>query len=95
MFAIPNAGKRTKWERGRLLAEGMKAGVPDVCLPVRTRYFGALWIEHKTKTGVLSPEQKVWHGLLKSCGHNVIVSRSFEESRAAVIEHLEDVKLKF
>lgn len=31
---IPNGGTRSKSEAGRFRAEGVKAGVPDICLPV-------------------------------------------------------------
>ena len=34
LFAVPNAGKRTPATANWLRAEGMKAGVPDLVLPV-------------------------------------------------------------
>ena len=37
MFHIPNGGKRSKAEAGRFRAEGVKSGVPDICLPVARR----------------------------------------------------------
>lgn len=36
LFHIPNGGKRGKAEAGRFKAEGVKPGVPDLCLPVPT-----------------------------------------------------------
>lgn len=34
MFAIPNGGQRSKITAANLKAEGVKRGVPDVCLPL-------------------------------------------------------------
>ena len=34
MYAIPNGGLRTKAQAGKLKAEGVKPGVPDIHLPV-------------------------------------------------------------
>ena len=31
-FAIPNGGKRSMTEAGRFKAEGVKSGIPDLCL---------------------------------------------------------------
>lgn len=33
LYHVPNGGSRHKAEAGRLRAEGVKAGVPDLCLP--------------------------------------------------------------
>ena len=34
VFHIPNGGSRHKAEAARLKAQGVKAGVPDLCIPV-------------------------------------------------------------
>lgn len=44
---IPNGGARSKATAGRLKAEGVKAGIPDICLPVPKNGYGALYIELK------------------------------------------------
>ena len=31
-FAVPNGGKRSKSEAGKFRAEGVKSGIPDLCL---------------------------------------------------------------
>jgi hypothetical protein len=31
-FAVPNGGKRSKSEAGKFRAEGVKSGIPDICL---------------------------------------------------------------
>ena len=41
MFHVPNGGGRSKAEAGRFKMEGVKAGVPDIFLPVpRGNYHG-------------------------------------------------------
>lgn len=69
IMAIPNGGVRTAATAGRLKAEGVCAGVPDLFIPA-----WGLWIEMKrAKGGKVSPQQKDWHDYLASCGYRVIV----------------------
>lgn len=34
LYHVPNGGSRNKIEAARLRAQGVKSGVPDLCLPV-------------------------------------------------------------
>ena len=83
VFAIPNGGgKRTKADGGRLKAEGVLAGVPDLCIPALS-----LFIEMKTATGALEPAQKEVHDRLRANGQTVEVCRSVEDvMRVVMIE---------
>ena len=47
LLAIPNGGARSLTTGGRLKAEGVKAGVPDIVLPVPRGSYASLWIELK------------------------------------------------
>jgi len=47
LFAIPNGGHRSKAQAGKLKAEGVRAGVADLCLPIARRGYNALYIEMK------------------------------------------------
>ena len=42
LYHVPNGGSRNKAEAGRFKAEGVKAGVPDLCLPVPRGEFHGL-----------------------------------------------------
>lgn len=49
MYHIPNGGPRSKATAARLKAAGVKAGMPDICLPVPRNGYGALYIELKSR----------------------------------------------
>lgn len=51
MYHIPNGGTRSKSEAGRFRAEGVKAGVPDICLPVARGGYHGMYIEMKRRKG--------------------------------------------
>ena len=51
LFHIPNGGHRHKATAGRLRAEGVKSGVPDICLPVPRGPYHGLYIEMKRMRG--------------------------------------------
>jgi len=61
-FAVPNGGVRNIREASRLKGEGVRPGVPDICIIARSGYVG--FLEVKTKTGKLSPAQKEWRDWL-------------------------------
>jgi len=81
LYHVPNGGRRGKAEAGRFKAEGVKAGVPDVCLPVaRGGYFG-LYIEMKRREGgKLSDTQKHWQNKLKLQGYWAVVCCGWAEA---------------
>jgi hypothetical protein len=78
LFAIPNGGLRTGLHGSaaagaRMRAEGVKRGVPDLCLPIAKRGYHSLFIEMKRADGRLrdvSEDQKQWLNqlaLAKNC----------------------------
>lgn len=80
MYSIPNAGKRSLGAAAYMRAEGLKSGVPDVCLPVPRGGYGALYIEMKTIKGKVSPNQAAWVEDLKTAGNKVEVCRTYESA---------------
>lgn len=60
LHAVPNGGKRHISVAMALKAEGVKPGVPDICLPVARRGYHALFIELKAGNNKATPEQLEW-----------------------------------
>lgn len=60
LFAIPNGGARHIAVARKLKAEGVRAGVPDLFLPVPRGGYGGLFIEMKSPKGKVTKEQAWW-----------------------------------
>jgi hypothetical protein len=89
LFHIANGEQRSRITGARLKAAGVKAGVPDLLLPVGKRGFHSLYIEMKTEIGIISNKQKYWIEKLTEQGNYVKVCRSWEEARDLLIWYLE------
>ena len=89
MFAIPNAGKRRGSQGGWMVAEGLKRGVPDVCLPVARGGYHGLFLELKHGRNKATVEQLYWQERLLIQGYRADVVYEFEGARAAIIAYLE------
>jgi len=70
-------------------AAGMKAGEPDLHLPVGRHGFLSLYIGMKTPTGSVSAVQKARHAQLRAEGNMVVVCRTV----AAAVQTLVDYAL--
>lgn len=58
LYHIPNGGSRHRLEAIHLKQQGVRAGVPDLCLPVARDGCHGLYVEMKrSKGGRVSPEQ--------------------------------------
>lgn len=85
---IPNGGQRNKAVAAKLKAEGVKAGVPDLCLPVpRGRYHG-MYIELKAQGGRPTQEQKAWIAALTEQGYAAQICVGFEEAKETIEQYL-------
>ncbi|MBD5498033.1 MAG: VRR-NUC domain-containing protein [Lachnospiraceae bacterium] len=73
LFHVPNGGKRNVAEAARLKAMGVKAGVPDLCLPVPMNGFAGLYIEMKYGKNRTTKEQEKWIEALRQQGYKVVV----------------------
>ena len=85
---IPNGGKRSKTEAIRLKCEGVKKGVPDLCLPVPRRKYHGLYIEMKYGNGRTSKEQKEWIYKLSKQGYKAVVCNGFEEAKETIERYM-------
>jgi hypothetical protein len=70
----PGEGKRSKRAQGLLKRSGYKRGWPDIEIIWKGRSY---FIEMKTPTGVVTPDQRLMHSRLLRCGAvGVVVCRS-------------------
>lgn len=88
---IPNGGSRNKLEAINLKRQGVKAGVPDLHLPVSRGEYHGLYIEMKTPTGKTSDHQIWWIEQLTEQGHFVEVCHGWQ-SAVRVIEWYMNLK---
>lgn len=89
MYAIPNGQKRDIRIALKLKEEGVKPGVPDICLPVPRGGKHGLYIELKRrKYGRVSPEQLQWLEALMREGYECAVCHGWEMARDTIEEYL-------
>lgn len=88
LFSIPNGYAKSKAAAGLAKAEGLTAGVADLCLAIPRGGYGALYIEMKQKGNYQQPNQKEWQRLTESVGNKYVVVRSIEEFMIAVNSYL-------
>ena len=89
MFAIPNGGsRRDAIEGAHLKAQGVRAGVPDLCLPAPSGPYHGLYIEMKAPGGRVQDSQKWWLAHLAEQGYKAVVCWGFDEARAEIERYL-------
>jgi VRR-NUC domain len=90
LHAIPNGGHRHKATARALKSQGVKAGVPDLCLPCARGGYHGLYIELKRrKGGTLSLDQRWWCSVLAEQGYHVAVCRGWESARQELLRYLD------
>ena len=89
MYHVANGGSRNPVEARNLKLQGVKAGVPDICLPVPNGRFTALYIELKRPDGGrVSEEQRGWLAALNRAGNLAVVCHGWDEARRVIEEYL-------
>jgi hypothetical protein len=68
-FAIPNGGHRHPAVAGKLKAEGVRAGVPDLFVPCQRHGYAGLFIELKAGTNKPTEAQRTWLCSLQEAGY--------------------------
>jgi hypothetical protein len=89
LYAIPNGGHRHVAVAARLKAEGVKAGVPDLHLPVARGRWHGLYLELKVGRNKPTPEQAQWHERLRAQGYAVVVCYGADQALTALQRYLE------
>ena len=91
MHAIPNGGSRHPVEAARLKAQGVKAGIPDIFLPVARGGYHGLYIEMKRKKGGrISVDQQQMIDALRDQGYRVEVCKGAEEASKTIKEYMKE-----
>ncbi|MCM1544793.1 MAG: VRR-NUC domain-containing protein [Ruminococcus sp.] len=89
MYHVPNEGKRSAWQGAKMKTEGLKPGVPDICLPVSRGGFHSLYIELKReKGGRLTENQRTWLDMLCKLGHYTACCHGAKEAMKVILWYL-------
>lgn len=89
IFAVPNGGMRQRQTAIILKDEGVKRGVPDVCLPIPRGGFHGWWCEFKYSRNKPSEVQEDFIAFLRLQGFYVLVSWSASEAIKDLIAYLD------
>jgi hypothetical protein len=85
---IPNGGSRDPVEAKHLKQQGVKPGVPDLCLPVPRGACHGLYIEMKTERGHTTAEQEWWGERLTAQGYAWQVCHGYEAAVSTLASYL-------
>lgn len=88
LYHVPNGGSRNSLEAANLKRQGVKAGVPDLCLPVPKRNYHGLYIEMKYGKNKTTAAQEEWLEALGQQDYKTVVCYSAEEAREVIKEYL-------
>lgn len=89
LYHIENERQCSPQQAARRKRMGVKKGVPDLCLPVPRGKYHGLYIELKTPTGRVSPEQRWWLGNLNADGYCALPCYGWEQACDVLIWYLE------
>jgi VRR-NUC domain-containing protein len=88
LYAVPNGGYRNIYFARKLKAEGVRAGVPDLCLPAARRGYHGLYIEMKSEEGVATKEQKAFlRGVLEE-SYCAVIAEGVDQAREVLAWHI-------
>jgi hypothetical protein len=88
IYAIPNGGQRNAVVGGKMKAEGVLPGMPDLHIPAAKGGFHGLYIEMKTGKNTPDGNQRTVMQKLQDEGYRCVVCYSFDEFRKEVNGYL-------
>jgi len=88
-YATPNAGKRTPRQGAYLKAEGLRAGVPDLCIAYPCGEYHGLYIEYKTLKGKASLVQVEWLDNLSEAGYCAVLCKGLDAAIETITAYLD------
>lgn len=89
LYHIPNGGKRDAQTAISLKRQGVKAGVPDLHLPVARGGYHGLYIELKVGKNKTTAMQREWLHELTEQGYLTLVCYGWQEAAEQLIKYLE------
>lgn len=90
LFHIPNGGSRNTLEAANLKRQGVKAGVPDLFLPVARGTYHGLFIEMKWGKNTVTDKQDEWLHDLTVQGYKAAVCYGADEAMDIITNYLEN-----
>lgn len=88
LYHIPNGGSRNTIEAANLKRQGVRAGVPDLSLPVAHGGYHGLYIEMKFGDNKPTKKQWEWIEALREQGYAVSICWSYEAARDEIVKYL-------
>lgn len=89
LYHVPNGGSRNQLEAANLKQQGVKAGVPDLFLPVARHDFHGLYIEMKYGKNKTTDKQEWWLEQLGQQGYKTAVCYGAEEAINMIADYLD------
>lgn len=91
-YSTLNGVRLTPKLRKEMKEQGNRAGVPDIVLPARNKFYPGLYLELKrVRGGSVSKEQKKYMSLLAEEGFKTIVCKGHKEAIEVIKDYLRDV----
>jgi hypothetical protein len=87
---VPNGGRRDIITGANLKQQGLRAGIPDLCLPVPRGQYHGLYLELKSADGRLQKNQRMWLDELSAQGYKTATAYSFAEARQVIENYLNE-----
>lgn len=89
LAAVPNGGHRQKAVAGKMKAEGVKAGFPDIIFPVARGGFHGLFVEMKAPMGgTWQKAQKRWAEDLAKQGYLTAICYGWDVAQNLLLEYI-------
>lgn len=88
LVAIPNGGKRSRFEAAIMKGEGVTAGVPDLLLALPSGNSHGLFIEMKSPTGKLTDNQRCQIAAFNLVGYPTVICNSIDKFIKDVSQHV-------
>jgi len=88
LYAVPNGGDRNLYVARKLKAEGVMAGVADLCLPAARRGYHGLYLEMKSEEGTATEEQKEFLRGALGEGYCAVIAHGVDEARAVLLWYI-------